>query len=79
VKAAFPKHRIHEVKEPLFANVRGFQLAGQNYAMTSLATPATFGSRRRGWCMSAPQERGALRPIRLVFELSREENPSPVR
>jgi plasmid segregation protein ParM len=40
VKAAFPKHRIHEVKEPLYANVRGFQLAGQNYAMTSLATPA---------------------------------------
>ncbi|MFY9327741.1 MAG: PRTRC system protein D, partial [Georgfuchsia sp.] len=32
VKAAFPKHRIHEVKEPMFANVRGFQLAGQNYA-----------------------------------------------
>ena len=30
VKAAFPKHRIHEVKEPMFANVRGFQLAGQN-------------------------------------------------
>jgi plasmid segregation protein ParM len=32
VKAAFPKHRIHEVKEPMFANVRGFQLAGQNHA-----------------------------------------------
>lgn len=32
VKAAFPRHRIHEVKEPMFANVRGFQLAGQNYA-----------------------------------------------
>ena len=37
VKAAFPKHRIHEVKEPLFANVRGFQLAGQNYARSVLA------------------------------------------
>ena len=37
VKAAFPKHRIHEVKEPLFANVRGFQLAGQNYAMTAMS------------------------------------------
>ena len=24
VKAAFPKHRIHEVKEPMFANVRVF-------------------------------------------------------
>jgi len=32
VKSAFPRHRIHEVKEPMFANVRGFQLAGQNYA-----------------------------------------------
>ena len=37
VKAAFPKHRIHEVKEPLFANVRGFQLAGQNYARSVMA------------------------------------------
>jgi plasmid segregation protein ParM len=34
VKAAFPLHKIHEVKEPMFANVRGFQLAGQNYART---------------------------------------------
>jgi len=36
VKAAFPKHRIHEVKEPMFANVRGFQLAGQNYASSKM-------------------------------------------
>lgn len=36
VKAAFPKHRIHEVKEPMFANVRGFQLAGQNYAASTM-------------------------------------------
>ena len=40
VKAAFPKHRIHEVKEPLFANVRGFQLAGQNYVLTNGANGA---------------------------------------
>ena len=37
VKEAFPKHRIHEVKEPMFANVRGFQLAGQNYAASAIA------------------------------------------
>ncbi|MBS0318895.1 MAG: PRTRC system protein D, partial [Proteobacteria bacterium] len=37
VKAAFPKHRIYEVKEPMFANVRGFQLAGQNYAASTIA------------------------------------------
>ncbi|RRS05658.1 PRTRC system protein D, partial [Aquabacterium soli] len=28
-----------EVKEPMFANVRGFQLAGQNYARTVMAAP----------------------------------------
>jgi plasmid segregation protein ParM len=33
VKDAFPRHRIHEVKDPLYANVRGFQLAGVNYAL----------------------------------------------
>jgi len=30
VKKAFPKHRIQEVREPMFANVRGFQIAGMN-------------------------------------------------
>lgn len=35
VKAAFPKHRIHEVKEPLFANLRGFQMAGMNLAQSA--------------------------------------------
>lgn len=39
VRAAFPRHRIQEVKEPMFANVRGFQLAGQNYCR-AVATPA---------------------------------------
>ena len=37
VKAAFPKHRIHEAKDPMFANVRGFQLAGQNFAASAVA------------------------------------------
>jgi plasmid segregation protein ParM len=32
VRKAFPKHRIEEVKEPIFANVRGFQLAGEHVA-----------------------------------------------
>ena len=44
VKVAFPKHRIHEVKEPMFANVRGFQLAGQNYAASTLATGRDRGT-----------------------------------
>lgn len=44
VKAAFPKHRIHEVKEPMFANVRGFQLAGQNYAASAMAAGRERGA-----------------------------------
>jgi plasmid segregation protein ParM len=31
VKQAFSSHQILEVKEPMFANVRGYQIAGQNY------------------------------------------------
>ena len=31
VKQAFPKHTIHEVKDPMYANVKGFQIAGINY------------------------------------------------
>lgn len=38
VKAAFPRHRILEVKEPMLANVRGFQLAGQNFANSILGS-----------------------------------------
>lgn len=44
VKAVFPKHRIYEVKEPMFANVRGFQIAGQNYAATMLASGRDRGA-----------------------------------
>ena len=36
VKQAFASHDVLEVKEPMFANVRGFQVAGQNYASTTL-------------------------------------------
>ncbi len=32
VKEAFPRHKIHEIKDPIFANVKGFQIAGMNYA-----------------------------------------------
>ena len=35
VKEVFPKHKIHEVKEPMYANVRGFQMAGMNYVSTT--------------------------------------------
>lgn len=45
VKEAFPRHRIHEVKEPLYANVRGFQLSGLNYTMSAgQATSGVGGS-----------------------------------
>lgn len=37
VKQAFATHQILEVKEPMFANVRGYQIAGTNYATTTLA------------------------------------------
>lgn len=32
IKRQFPRHKIREVDEPLFANVRGFQLLGEQYA-----------------------------------------------
>ncbi|MDE2299668.1 MAG: PRTRC system protein D [Burkholderiales bacterium] len=36
VKAAFSTHQILGVKEPMFANVRGYQIAGTGYAQTML-------------------------------------------
>jgi hypothetical protein len=35
VKEAFPRHKIHEIKDPIYANVRGFQIAGMNYARSA--------------------------------------------
>jgi plasmid segregation protein ParM len=29
LKAAFPEHPLHQVQDPVFANVRGFQLIGE--------------------------------------------------
>jgi plasmid segregation protein ParM len=37
VKQAFATHQVLEVKEPMFANVRGYQIAGTNYATATLA------------------------------------------
>jgi plasmid segregation protein ParM len=40
VKEAFATHQILEVKEPMFANVRGYQIAGTNYAYTAMQAAA---------------------------------------
>jgi len=34
LKAAFPNHTLHELKDPIFANVKGFQYAGLELAKT---------------------------------------------
>jgi plasmid segregation protein ParM len=38
VKEAFATHQILEVKEPMFSNLRGYQIAGTNYAATAMQT-----------------------------------------
>lgn len=40
LKAAFPRHAIHELKDPIFANVRGFQFAGNELARALVSAPA---------------------------------------
>lgn len=37
VKQAFPNHHVREVKQAIFANVRGYQIAGENYALAANA------------------------------------------
>lgn len=34
LKAAFPKQKIQVLRDPMYANVRGFQIAGLNFAQT---------------------------------------------
>jgi len=40
LQKAFPKHGIQQVDEPLFANVRGFQIAGMEIMAATLRHPA---------------------------------------
>lgn len=37
LKEAFPKHKVHEVRDPLYANVRGFHLAGLDWLAAQTA------------------------------------------
>lgn len=51
VKAAFPSHKIQVVKDPLFANVKGFQITGRNLADASpspapVSAPSTEPERK---------------------------------
>ncbi|WP_136418267.1 PRTRC system protein D [Herbaspirillum sp. ST 5-3] len=39
IKDAFPRHKIHELKDALYANVKGFQLAGRLLNMQEQQTP----------------------------------------
>ena len=50
VKEAFTTPQILEVKEPMFSNLRGFQIAGVNYAFMST--------------QASPQQRSLPRPER---------------
>ena len=38
IKQAFASHEVLEVKEPMFANVRGYQIAGSNYLAAAKQT-----------------------------------------
>lgn len=41
VKTVFSTHQIFEVKEPMFSNVRGYQIAGMDYALAVLSVPGS--------------------------------------
>ena len=54
VKRRFPKHTILEVDEPMYANVRGFQLLGEQYVrerpeLFQQGESANDGRRDRNW------------------------------
>jgi hypothetical protein len=80
VKEAFATHQILEVKEPMFANVRGYQIAGTNYAYTALQAAGrtlrsmqTEGERRMNTARRRQQSRAPA-----VRDDARGQ-PAPVR
>lgn len=46
VKAAFPKQKIQVLRDPMFANVRGFQIAGMNFAHTEALADGAPGQKQ---------------------------------
>ncbi|GJI98160.1 hypothetical protein RugamoR57_48780 [Duganella caerulea] len=54
LKAAFPRHTIQELKDPVFANVRGFQHAGADLARALWSTAADGGTVSRPISTEAP-------------------------
>jgi len=56
LKAAFPNHTIHELKDSIFANVKGFQYAGTELAKSIPIAKPTAGAART----SAEAEPGVL-------------------
>ena len=45
---AFPRHKIHELKDALYANVKGYQIAGRAALMQSAPENAARGSKEAG-------------------------------
>jgi plasmid segregation protein ParM len=43
VRAAFPRHKVHELGDGLYANVKGFQIAGMEMGRSFVAGPAGAG------------------------------------
>jgi plasmid segregation protein ParM len=44
IKRKFPRHPLHEVEQPIYANVRGFQLIGEEWTRERRETQAQAGS-----------------------------------
>lgn len=47
LRSAFPNHSIHELKDPIFANVKGFQYAGMELAKSLLASKVLASTHQR--------------------------------
>lgn len=44
LKEAFPKHKVHEVRDPLYANVKGFHMAGLDWLAAQTPIPVSSAS-----------------------------------
>lgn len=60
MKVAFPRHRIYEVKEPMFANERGFCWRGKT-KLTSFWGPSAIGPTE--WHFAVAEVRRGGRPM----------------
>lgn len=79
LKDAFPKHKVHEVRDPLYANVKGYHLAGLDLQRAQARqTPAAEEAATEGDSDASPSAAGEQATASGEPSATSEPPPAPI-